>query len=335
MKIAINGFGRIGRTFLRTLFQDEQALSSLEVAAINIGPAAADDVAHFFKYDSIMGTFPGNITYTDGMLHINNKYHIPIITELDPAKLNWQKYQIVWVVDASGAFTTRERALLHQTAGAKKVLITAPMHGEDITIIPGVNSDSYNPDKHNIVSLGSCTTNCFAPVIAVLHKHFTITSGLMTTAHAYTNTQVLLDVEEDDLRRSRAAAINIVPTKTGASSMIKALFPDLATVIKAHAIRVPVPIVSLLDFSFCTKKNPSSDDINAAFIQESKNALDGILDCCAIPLVSSDFKGNAHSAIIDTELTTTVAGMSKVYAWYDNEWGYSMRLKDFLLHNCS
>lgn len=330
--IAINGFGRIGRTLLRCILDDPLARENITIGAINIGPACLNTLDHLFTYDTVMGTYNQAVRLEKNILHIG-KIAIPIITECNPLAIDWKKYHIDWVVEATGCFTDRAGAQKHLTAGARKVLISAPAKQEDITIIPGVNDHLYNQDAHTIVSLGSCTTNCFAPIVKLIHETYTIEHGFMTTTHAYTNNQVLLDLEHKDLRRARAAAQNIIPTKTGASSLIEKLFPDLQGKLSAMAIRVPVPIVSFIDATFITKKTISKDSLNECFEHAAKTSLKNILSCCKKPLVSSDYIGNRHSAIIDTELTKVVGPLSKVCAWYDNEWGYSQRLKDFLLHN--
>ena len=330
MKIAINGFGRIGRAFLRTIISDADARASLKVVAINVGPANIDFTAHMFKYDTIMGTYRGAVSMRGDELIIDD-YSIKIIAETNAEKLPWSSLGIEWVVDASGAFTKREKAELHIKSGAKKVLITAPAHDEDISIIPGINQKTYDAQKHAIVSLGSCTTNAFIPMLKVLHDSFGIANGFMTTVHAYTNSQVLLDVEEKSLRLSRAAALNIIPTTTGASKMLAKVLPDLGQVIKATSLRVPVGIVSLIDLTVTTKKIITAQAINEAFTQSAHSSLKDILAVTTEPLVSSDFIGNPHSVIIDTLSTDAVGTTAKVLGWYDNEWGYSQRLKDFLM----
>jgi glyceraldehyde 3-phosphate dehydrogenase len=331
LTIAINGFGRIGRTFLRTLFFDQRAARNINVAAINIGPSKPENIDLLFKYDSIMKEFPGSVVYENGHLVINNK-KIKIIAEKDAQKLPWKGLGIDWVVDASGCFTTRETAQEHIKAGAKKVLITAPATNEDICVVMGINEQSYNSQEHAIVSMGSCTTNCFAPIVKVLKERFNFSHGLMSTVHAYTNDQVLLDVEHKDPRRARAAGLNIVPTKTGAEKVIIKLFPELEGKLLASALRVPVPIVSLIDFTFVAPKNLSVQEINQALQEYAQGELHGIMLYQTKPLVSSDFAGDPHSCIIDSLLTQSCGSMGKVFAWYDNEFGYSSRLKDFLLH---
>ncbi len=334
IRVAINGFGRIGQAFLRAVLSDKKASQEIEIVAINQGPNKSEHVGLFFKYDSVMGQFPGNVTYKDGKLTIGDRT-ITVLSEKDPDKCAWGKLAIDWVVEASGCFRTKELAGLHVSAGSKKVLITAPSQDSDVTIIPGVNDNAYKPNEHAIVSLGSCTTNCFAPIIKVIKENFDFTYGLMTTVHAYTNDQVLLDSTHKDPRRARAAGINIIPTKTGADKVIVQIYPELMGKIKAVALRVPVPDVSLIDFTFQTKEKLSSDSINQVFKEYAHEKLKGILEYTAEPLVSSDYIGNMHSAIFDSLLTQTLEDgfISKVFAWYDNEFGYAVRLKEFLLHN--
>ena len=332
MKIAINGFGRIGKTFLRTILSDKKAASKLEIVAINIGPSSTEYIDLLFKHDSIMGEFPGKVALSNGKLCIND-FKIQLLSEVNPQNINWKNMNIEWVVESSGHFTSREGAKLHLNAGAKKVLISAPAKNEDITIIPGVNDSDYNPQNHHIVSLGSCTTNCIVPMIKVIKDNVKLINGMMTTIHSYTNNQLLLDVEHKDPRRARAAALSIIPTKTGAQRLIDKIFPDLKDRIYTSALRVPIPIVSLTDFTFVAETNLSKESINQMFDKASKNELRGIIDYTEMPLVSSDYKGNPHSCIIDGLLTGATNNMGKVFGWYDNEWGYSERLKDFLLHN--
>ncbi len=331
MRIAINGFGRIGKTFLRTILFDKSALKKIEVAAINLGPADKKLVAHQFKYDTLMGIYPGNVALEGDFLVIDG-LRIAIIAESNAELLPWKKLEIDWVVDCSGHYTKREKAEQHLKAGAKKVLISAPASGDDVTIIPGVNSDAYDAQKHAIVSLGSCTTNAFLPMLKVLDENFGLKKIFMTTTHAYTNTQVLLDVDIGDARRSRAAALNIVPSTTGATSTVGKVLPHLADMVQGMSIRVPVAKVSLLDVTFEAKKDVSAALLNEAFEKASSGKLRGILSTTKEELVSSDFSGNPHSVIVDETLTQAMGTMGKVFGWYDNEWGYSERLKDFLLH---
>lgn len=329
MKIAINGFGRIGRTFLRCLFSDKASHNQITVVAINVGTSDVAATAHMFKYDTLMGTFDKRV-YMQGNNLIVGDVSIKIIAELDATKLPWDKLDIDWVVDCSGKFTHRADAQKHLDVGAQHVLISAPAHDEDIAIIPGVNDELFDAQKHAIVSLGSCTTNAFIPTLKVINDAFGIVRGCMTTTHAYTNSQVLLDVEAKDLRFSRAAALNIIPATTGASSMLKKVMPELADKVSAVAMRVPVGKVSLIDLVFEAKKELSIEAIHNAFEIAAKTAMKNIVALTMEPLVSSDFSGNSHSVIIDGLLTHVNGTMGQVFGWYDNEWGYSMRMKDFL-----
>lgn len=328
--IMINGFGRIGRTFLRTVLLDDKAKKELNIVAINVGPSDPSSCALLFKYDSVMAEYPAEVSYNDGYLVIGTQ-RIKVLAESDPAKLPHTAMGIDWVIEASGHFTSKEKAGLHLKAGAKKVLITAPSSDADITIIPGVNHQKYQSTSHHLVSLGSCTTNAFAPLVKILTEHFGLINGLMTTAHAYTNDQALLDVEHKDPRRARAAALNIIPTKTGADKVITQIFPELEGKIKALAIRVPVPLGSLIDFAFTASKPISVEAINTALKYSADHELKNIVQYSDKPLVSSDFIGNTHSCVVDSLLTQCVGMMGKAFAWYDNEYGYSTRLKDFLL----
>ncbi|MGE0206818.1 MAG: type I glyceraldehyde-3-phosphate dehydrogenase [Candidatus Babeliales bacterium] len=332
MRIAINGFGRIGKNFLRTIMLDPAALHGLDVAVINIGPADKEYVGLFFKYDTIMGHYPGTVEQRGSTLIIDGK-SIEIIQELDPLQCPWKKMSIDWVVDCSGKFTTRAGAEKHLKAGAGAVLISAPAKDEDISIVPGVNESLYKKSNHKIVSLGSCTTNAFCTMLKVLHDELTVESGYMTTVHSYTNSQALLDLPMDakDPRRSRAAALNIVPTSTGAARMVDIIFPELKGKINASAVRVPVGNVSLVDFVFSAKKNASVKQLNDLFMLAATTSLKGIVDVATEPLVSSDFIGDAASVIIDTLSTSANGPLMHVAGWYDNEWGYSSRMKDFLL----
>ena len=329
-RIAINGFGRIGRTFLRTILTDKQAQQQLDVVAINCGPTGYDSIGHFFKYDTLMGTFPDAIRVADNILTIGDK-RIQLMAQADPAKIDWKALSIDWVVESSGHFTKRDDAAKHIQAGAARVLLTAPAHGDDVTIIPGVNNADYNSAKDYIVSLGSCTTNAFAPLLKIMDDAFGIQSCFMTTVHAYTNTQALLDNQMADLRRGRAAALNIIPASTGASSMVKRIFPHLADVVQAQGLRVPVGKVSILDLVLHTKKQLTVQQIHDAATAAADGSMRGIVAFTQEQLVSSDFGGNPHSVIIDGTLTQAIGSMAKVWGWYDNEWAYSCRLRDFLV----
>lgn len=331
LRIAINGFGRIGRTFARTLFTQSSTTNTIDLVAINQGPIASENLDFLFTHDSLMGIFPGIVSYQKPYLTIND-HKILVLAEGNPAKLPWKELNIDWVVEASGCFTNKKNAQLHRDAGARKVLITAPSADADICLLPWINHTAYQPEQDHIVSLGSCTTNCFATIIKVIQESFGIAHGTMTTVHAYTNDQVLLDVAHPDPRRARAAGINIIPTKTGANKVIIQLFPELHGKLTAHALRVPVALGSIIDFTFQAEiGNLSPEDINAAFKEYADGELKEILEYSTLPIVSSDIIGNSYSAIFDSLLTQTCGSLNRVFAWYDNEFGYSCRLRDFLL----
>jgi len=324
-KIGINGFGRIGRLTLRAALENPNV--ALNVMAINdlMKPA---EMAHLFKYDSTMRTFNGEVDHTDSSIIING-HAIQVIAERDPANLPWAKLGVEVVMECTGLFTDADKAKAHLTAGAKKVIISAPAKGEDITIALGINADLYDPAKHHIISNASCTTNCLAPVAKVLHEQFGIVHGLMNTIHSYTGDQRLLDAPHSDLRRARSAAVNIVPTSTGAAKAISLVLPALKGKLHGFAVRVPTPTVSMVDLTVTTEKPTSVDAINQAMKLACDNELKGILAYSDLPLVSSDFIGNPHSSIFDPELTLVVGDhMAKIIAWYDNEWGYSNRLAE-------
>jgi glyceraldehyde 3-phosphate dehydrogenase len=328
--IAIQGFGRIGRTFLRVLLADKDAWSNIRVAVINIGPANPEMVLHSFKYDSLMGTYQGEASYHDGMLEVGGR-RIVILHEPDVTKIAWSAFGVEWVIDCSGRATHREKAQLHLQAGAKKVLISAPAHNEDVAIIPGVNDAAYDSVKHTIVSLGSCTTNALLPTLHILDTAYTIVSAMISTVHAYTNSQVLLDVESMDMRRSRAAAINIVPTTTGATEMVSKVLPNLAHKVSGYAVRVPVAKVSWLEVIANVAQKTDRDAVVALCERAARTDKKGIVAVTKEPLVSSDFAGDPHSIIIDAQLCAVNGSLVRVCGWYDNEWGYSCRMKDFLL----
>jgi len=331
MRIAINGFGRIGRNFLRALSADRRAREELEMVAINLGPAKPSFAAHMFKYDTLLGKYSGSVELRADQLVVDG-HAIQLLSETDPAKIGWGALGVDWVVESSGHFTTREGAEKHLDAGAKAVLITAPATGADATIIPGVNEDRFDPSKEKIVSLGSCTSNAVIPVLKVLNDTFSVRAGCMTTIHAYTNTQVLLDVEDSDERRSRAAALNMVPSSTGATRVIGEVLPELAGRVSGVAVRVPIAKVSLIDLvvdvATSTKPEAVNDSLRAASLERMK----GVLEVCVEPLVSTDFYGDDHSVIVDALLTKAHDNMIQLFGWYDNEWGYSVRVKDFLLY---
>ncbi len=323
-KIGINGFGRIGRQVLKAIIERQP---DLQVVAIN-DLADAKTNAHLFKYDSNYGTFPGNVTVDKGDLVIGDR-RIKVLAEREPGKLPWKDLGVDIAIESTGRFTDADKAKAHLDAGAKKVVISAPAKGEDVTIVLGVNQDAYVPAKHNIISNASCTTNCLAPVAKVLEDTFGIEKALMTTVHSYTNDQSILDLVHKDLRRARAAAMNIIPTSTGAAKAISLVVPPLQGKFHGLALRVPTPTVSLVDLVGVFKREATADDMNAAFKKYSEGAMKGILGYTEEELVSMDFKGDARSSIVDGKLTMVIGGnLFKVMAWYDNEWGYSCRVAD-------
>lgn len=333
IRVAINGFGRIGKNFFRAVMQDEALKSPLHIVAINVGPEDPTALPYMIRYDSILGTWDIPCEYSLKGLNIYNQM-ISVFTELDPLNLPWKDLNIDWVVDVTGKFTHRDAAAKHIKSGAKKVLISAPAKDEDVSIIPGVNDAAYDAQKHSIVSLGSCTSNALLPVLKILNDSFEIEHAMVSTTHAYTNSQVLLDVNADfkDPRKSRAAGLNIIPTSTGAHEMVGKILPELANKISAHAIRVPVANVSLLEVTALVNTTPTLEEVLIAFERAKlQNTL--VIDVCHERLVSSDFMGNSHSVVIDTSLCFVQGSLVKVMGWYDNEWGYSCRLKDFLAQN--
>jgi glyceraldehyde 3-phosphate dehydrogenase len=330
MRIVINGFGRIGRAFLRTIFEDPQARERLDVAAINIGPSKKELIGHLFKYDTVMRAYPGAVSMEDDSLVIDGK-KIQLLAHAQPEACCWDTYDVDWVVDCSGKFTKRAKAMEHIASGAKAVLVSAPMDGDDVTIVPGVNSEKFDKNKHTIISLGSCTTNALMPVLKILHDAFGLCYVWMTTVHAYTNSQVLIDIEGKDERCSRAAALNIIPAHTGASKSVAKVMPELADKIQVMSIRVPVAIVSFLEVVFETDQEMTVIKIHEACLAAAEKSLCGILELSDKPLVSSDYTGNSHSVVIDTLLTQAHGNQGRIFGWYDNEWAYSMRLKEFLL----
>ena len=324
-KIGINGFGRIGRLTLRAINQYHSG--KLEVVAINDLTDTKTN-AHLLKWDSTYGRYPGKVEATGDSIIVGGK-KIRVLSERDPANITWQKYGVDVVIESTGLFTDATKAAAHLQSGVKKVLISAPARNEDITIVLGVNEDQYIPDKHNIISNASCTTNCIAPVVKVLHQSFGISKGLMTTIHAYTNDQRLLDMFHKDLRRARAAAMNIVPTTTGAARAVTQVIPELKGRLHGLAFRVPVATVSVIDLVTDLDKKVTIEQVNQAFQTAAEGTLSGILEYCQDELVSMDFKGNPASSIVDAPSTMVIGdNMVKVLAWYDNEWGYSCRLAD-------
>jgi glyceraldehyde 3-phosphate dehydrogenase len=327
-RIGINGFGRIGRLTLRTILQRHR--DDLEVVAVN-DMADLRTNAHLFRYDSTYGIFPGKIEIGEGRLRIDGQ-EVTVLNQKDPARLPWKQLGVDIVIESTGVFTDAAQVRAHLEAGAKKVIITAPAKDEDITVVLGVNDRAYNPKKHHIVSNASCTTNCLAPVAKVLHESFGLERGLMTTTHAYTNDQRILDLMHKDLRRARAAAMNIVPTSTGAAKAIGLVMPELKGKLHGLSLRVPTATVSVVDLVADLKKNASAEDLNRSLKQAAEEKLRGILEYSDEPLVSSDFRGNSASAIVDGLSTSVLEGkMAKVLAWYDNEWAYSCRVGDLAM----
>lgn len=324
-RVAINGFGRIGRLCLRTMLQRHK--NELSVVAVN-DMADLNTNAHLFRYDSTYGIFPGNVETGEGILKVDD-WNIAVVNLKDPARLPWKQLGVDIVIESTGVFTDGTQVRAHLEAGAKKVIITAPATNEDITLVLGVNDSAYDPRKHHIVSNASCTTNCLAPVAKVLHDEFGIERGLMTTTHAYTNDQRILDLMHKDLRRARAAAMNIVPTSTGAAKAIGLVMPDLKGRLHGLSLRVPTSTVSVVDLVVDLKKSGSVEAVNGALRVAAENGLHGILGYSDEPLVSTDFRGNSASSIVDGLSTVVLEGkMAKVLAWYDNEWGYSCRVGD-------
>ncbi len=328
-RIGINGFGRIGRLTLRTI--NQYHTEELEVTAINDLTDAGTN-AHLLKWDTSYGRYPGTVKATDDSLVIDGK-EIKVLSERDPGNIPWREYGVDIVIESTGIFNDATKAAAHRQGGARKVIISAPAKNEDITLVLGVNEELYQPDEHHVISNASCTTNCIAPIAKVLHQSFGIRKGLMTTIHAYTNDQRLQDMFHLDLRRARAATENIVPTTTGAARAVTQVIPELEGKLHGLAFRVPVATVSVVDLVVELDKDVTVDEVNNALMSAAAGPLNGILDYCQEPLVSSDFKGNSASSIVDTPSTMVIGGnMVKVLAWYDNEWGYCCRLADLALY---
>ena len=328
LRVAINGFGRIGRVFLRAAFERGLVGKEFDVVAVN----TRSDVnmnAHLFKYDSTYRRFPGEVKAEDGYLVVNG-YKIKWINENDPLKLPWSELNVDVVIESTGKFRTKSDAEKHITAGAKLVIISAPGKGVDATIVMGVNDEIFNKEM-KVISLASCTTNCLAPVVKTIHKKFGIISGFMTTVHAYTNDQRLLDKSHRDYRRARSAAANIVPTTTGAASAIGEVIPELNGKLDGMSIRVPVPDGSINDLALIINKNASVEEINEELKRASTEELKGIMEYTEDPIVSSDVIKNPASSIVDGRLTKAIGNLIKVSSWYDNEYGYSNRIVDFIL----
>jgi glyceraldehyde 3-phosphate dehydrogenase len=324
-RVAINGFGRIGRLCLRTMLARHK--KDLSVVALN-DMADLKTNAHLFRYDSNYGVFAGKVETGEGLLKVDD-WSIAVINQKDPARLPWKQLGVDIVIESTGVFTDGAQVRAHLDAGTKKAIITAPATNEDVTLVLGVNDSAYDPRKHHIVSNASCTTNCLAPVAKVLHDNFGIERGLMTTTHAYTNDQRILDLMHKDLRRARAAAVNIVPTSTGAAKAIGSVLPELKGRLHGLSLRVPTSTVSVVDLVVDFKKSASVETVNGALREAAENGLNGILAYSDEPLVSSDFRGHSASSIVDGLSTVVLEGkMAKVLAWYDNEWGYSCRVGD-------
>jgi glyceraldehyde 3-phosphate dehydrogenase len=326
IRVAINGFGRIGRLLYRAAIERN---ANIDFVAIN-DITDAKTLAHLLRYDSVHGRFNADVQVKDNSIIVNGK-ELKVLMQRDPAMLPWKDLDVYLAVESTGLFTDRESASKHLQAGAKKVLISAPATNPDITIVLGVNEDKYDPNNHNILSNASCTTNCVVPVVKVLHESFGMKAGIMTTAHAYTNDQRIQDLVHRDLRRARAGAINIIPTTTGAARASALVFPELKGKIDGIALRVPVPNVSIVDLTAVLEKNVTKEEVNAAFKQAAEGPLKGIVEYTEDPIVSTDINHTTYSAVVDGLSTMVVAGnLVKVLAWYDNEWGFSCRMVELI-----
>jgi len=325
IKVGINGFGRIGRNIMRAAL----GRTDIDFVAVNDITDNAT-LAHLLKYDSILGNLSATIEATGDGIAVDGD-HFKVLTELDPAKLPWKALGVDIVFESTGRFTKRDDAAKHLAAGAKKVIITAPAKGPDVSLVLGVNADKYDPKSHHIISNASCTTNCLAPFAKVLHESFGIRKGWMTTIHSYTNDQKLLDLPHKDLRRARAAALSMIPTTTGAAVAVGEVMPELKGKLDGSSIRVPTPNVSVVDLAAVLDRKTTTEDVNRAFKAAADGPLKGILEYCESPLVSIDFRGNPHSSIVDAGYTKVMDGdFVKVLSWYDNEWGYSSRCVDLV-----
>jgi glyceraldehyde 3-phosphate dehydrogenase len=325
IKVAINGFGRIGRNVLRASLGDDE----IDFVAVN-DLTDTRTLAHLLKYDSVMGNLPNDISHTDNSIIVDGD-EFRVFSEKDPALIDWNSVGAQIVIESSGRFTKAEDASKHLRGSVKKVIISAPAKNEDITIVLGVNEDKYDAEKHNIISNASCTTNCLAPVAKVIHEKFSIENALMNTIHSYTNDQQLLDLPHKDLRRARAAALSMIPTSTGAAKAVALVIPELKGKFDGISVRVPTPNVSLVDVVMNVEKETSTEEVNQVLKDAANEELKGILAFSEEPLVSIDFRGNPNSSIVDAENTKVIGGtMVKVLAWYDNEWGYSCRVRDLV-----
>ncbi|MBB5021083.1 type I glyceraldehyde-3-phosphate dehydrogenase [Desulfurispira natronophila] len=330
MKVAINGFGRIGRSVFRIASQRQD----MEVVAIN-DLTDAKTLAHLLKYDSVHGTFAADVKAKDDSIVVDGK-EIRVYAEKNPADLPWKSLGVEYVLEATGIFTERDKAQAHIDAGAKKVIISAPGKNEDATIVMGVNEGNYDPARHHVVSNASCTTNCLAPAAKVILDNFGIRKGFMTTIHSYTNDQRILDLPHKDLRRARAAAMSMIPTTTGAAKAVSLVIPEVKGKLDGVAVRVPTPNVSVVDFVCEVEKNTTAEAVNKAFQAAAEGPMKGVLAYCDEPLVSIDFMGSTYSSIIDADNTKVMEGnLVKVFTWYDNEWGYSCRCIDLIAHMAS
>jgi glyceraldehyde 3-phosphate dehydrogenase len=328
LRIGINGFGRIGRQVTKSMFENYRGQFDL-VAVNDLSDTATN--AHLFKYDSNYGTFPGTVEVSNGDLCIDGD-RIKVLAEKDPSKLPWGDMGVDIVVESTGIFTDRAKAELHVAAGAKKVIISAPAKGEDLTVVMGVNEDKYDPAKHVILSNASCTTNCLAPAAKVLNDLAGIKQALMTTVHAYTNDQRILDLVHKDLRRARAAAMSIIPTTTGAAKAVSLVIPELKGKFDGYAMRVPTSTVSVVDLTAIVERPITKDELFAAYDEAAAGRMKGILQVVRDPLVSIDFKGSPLSSSVDYEFTNVYGTMVKIVTWYDNEWGYSSRVGDLIAY---
>jgi glyceraldehyde 3-phosphate dehydrogenase len=325
IKVGINGFGRIGRNLYRTAIGDKD----IEIVAVN-DITDPKTLAHLLKYDSVLGNLKSDVKHTEDSIVVDGK-SVKVFKERDPGKIDWPSLNVDVVVESTGLFTNAEDAKKHLRGSVKKVIISAPAKGEDITICLGVNEKNYDPARHNVISNASCTTNCLAPLAKVVHENFGIESGLMTTVHSYTNDQKLLDLPHSDMRRARAATLSMIPTSTGAAKAIGLVLPELKGKLDGIAIRVPTPDVSLVDLTVRTAKPATAESVNAALKAAADGPLKGILQYTDEELVSADFLHNPHSSIVDGPLTKSLGDrMVKVFSWYDNEWGFSVRLRDLI-----
>jgi glyceraldehyde 3-phosphate dehydrogenase (phosphorylating) len=324
VRLGINGFGRIGRNVFRAFLGTS---SSCEFVAVN-DITDANTLGHLLQYDSVHGTLADRVRVEDNSIRVGGA-SLKVFAERDPAKLPWKSLGVDLVLECSGRFTKREEAAAHLKAGARKVVISAPAKNADITVCYGVNHSAYDPAKHDVISNASCTTNCLAPIAKVMHESFGIRHGIMTTVHAYTNDQRILDLPHEDLRRARAAALSMIPTSTGAAKAIGLVLPELEGKLDGMAIRVPLPNVSIIDLTTAVEKPARESEVNAAMKKAAEGPLRGILQYCEEPLVSRDYNGNPHSSMFDATLTKVMGGtLVKVFAWYDNEWGFSKRMLD-------